>query len=387
MNSGVRSAVTVIVAASVVSTIGDLPFNALPLLLGSLAEGFHLSPQVLGFIGSTCFAGYLAGTLAAPLWINRFNWRVVAAGAALLTAASFAVAARIQMVAWLYPVWAAIGFFSATLTCLGMRVLADLPNKVRAYGVRQGIELAITALVLFVLPPLIIAVWHYPGAAFALAGVVLLLGLSARWVPAKALAEVASTGHDRRWPTRAAVVLLAVYLVFLTGNIGLWAFLERMGNAQHVTAEQMGLLFAVLKLLGGVAAFSVAGLGERLGERLPHLLVFIGIGAGVLLLASHGGFTIFALGAWLWDLSFTCGAVFQTAAIARSDASGRGVMLVPAVFAASSMIGPGFAGTLVQGGGFGVLLMLVAAASVVPLIFYGLGLADGTQRHYVPGRT
>ena len=50
-------------AASIASTIGGLPFNALPVMLGSLAEAFKLEPAAVGFMGSVCFAGYLLGTL------------------------------------------------------------------------------------------------------------------------------------------------------------------------------------------------------------------------------------------------------------------------------------------------------------------------------------
>ena len=134
----------------------------------------------------------------------------------------------------------------------------------------------------------------------------------------------------------------------------------------------MGLVFAVLKLLGGVAAFAVAAVGERLGERAPYVLVLAGIGTGLALLGSAAGFVPFALGAWLWEFSFTCGCVFQTAAIARRDASGRAIVLVPAVFACSSMLGPGLAGRLIGDGRFGSLLWLALASSLVPLFAYGL---------------
>ena len=56
------------------------------------------------------------------------------------------------------------------------KLIPDLPNKVQAFGTRQGVELSVTAAVLFGLPPLVIAQYQYPGAALALAGVVAVLG-------------------------------------------------------------------------------------------------------------------------------------------------------------------------------------------------------------------
>ncbi|HRD83744.1 MAG TPA: hypothetical protein PLF63_01085, partial [Rubrivivax sp.] len=62
---------------------------------------------------------------------------------------------------------------------------------------------------------------------------------------------------------------MAIFFVFLVGNIALWAFLERIGAGLKIAGAQMGLVFAVLKLLGGAAAFFVAWVGERGGRRLP----------------------------------------------------------------------------------------------------------------------
>lgn len=151
------SVVALLLAASLTSTIGGLPFNTLPVLLGSLADSFQLPPAQIGLMGSICFGGYLLGTLGAPIWMNRLNWRWLTAVGAVCTALCFALSAMVQALPLLYVSWACIGFFASTMTCLGMRVLADLPDKERAFGVRQGVELAVTAAVLFALPPLLIA--------------------------------------------------------------------------------------------------------------------------------------------------------------------------------------------------------------------------------------
>ncbi len=359
-------------SASLASTIGGLPFNSLPVMLGSMADSFALDAKAVGLMGSICFAGYLVGTLGAPLWMNRLNWRVLTVVSATATAASFAASSQVSDPDALYAVWAAIGFFASTMTCLGMRILSDLPNKVRAFGVRQGVELSVTAAVLFALPPLAIAHWQYPGAALALALVVAVLGLSALWLPSRPLnagPNAVATATGLGLP-RAAWGALAIFFLFLVGNIGLWAFLERIGASLKIAPAEMGLVFAVLKLLGGVAAFTVAAAGERLGHRLPYLLVLIGVGTGLLLLATGKTFVPFSLGAWVWEFSFTCGCVFQTAVIARSDPSGRAIVLVPAAFALSSMVGPGMAGYLVADGNFLALLAAALGSTMVPLAVY-----------------
>ncbi|MEI8155238.1 MAG: MFS transporter [Burkholderiales bacterium] len=359
----------IILAASLASTIGGLPFNALPVMLGSLADSFSLDAQATGLLGSTCFCGYLLGTLGAPIWMNRLNWRTLTLSSAAGTALSFALSSQIKDLPLLYVMWALIGFFAATMTCLGIRILSDLPNKVRAFGVRQGVELSVTAAVLFALPPLVIAHFRYPGAAMALAAVVALLGLSVFWVPQGPLVPVAAGVRELavaryRLPL-AAWRALAVFFLFLVGNIGLWAFLERIGSNLNIEPADMGIVFAVLKLLGSVAAFSVAALGERLGLRRASWLVLLVIGLGLLTLFSARTFPLFATGAWIWEFAFTCGCIFQTAEIARCDTSGRAIVLVPAAFALSSIAGPGLAGMLAAQGSYTGVLGFALASTLL----------------------
>ena len=360
-----------ILSASLASTIGGLPFNVLPVMLGSLADSFKLDAQTTGLIGSICFAGYLVGTLGAPFWMNRVNWRVLTIVSAVGTAASFALSSQVSTLELLFVVWALIGFFASTMTCLGMRILSDLPDKVRAFGTRQGVELSVTAAVLFALPPLIISEYKYPGAALSLAAVVAVLGLSAFWVPTGAQTnEEASPGAAATgaYLPAAAWQSLGLFFIFLVGNIGLWAFLERIGSSLQIAPAEMGIVFAVLKLLGGVAAFFTAAVGERVGPTRAAWWVVGAVGAGLVLLQTASAFIGFALGAWIWEFAFTCGCVFHAASIARSDASGRAVMLVPAVFALSSMAGPGLAGQIVANGNYLGLLAFALASTLLPAL-------------------
>ena len=209
-------------------------------MLGSMADSFGLGAQAIGLMGSICFAGYLVGTLGAPFWMNRLNWRLLTLISAAGTAASFALSATVVRLDVLYLLWALIGFFASTMTCLGMRILSDLPNEERSFGVRLGVELLISAAVLFALPPLLISTWKYPGAALGVAAVVALLGVSAFWVPARPLMAKAGAGMPRTALPAASWWKLFVFFLFLTGNIGLWAFLERIGTALQAGAGRDG---------------------------------------------------------------------------------------------------------------------------------------------------
>ncbi|EKT4559789.1 MFS transporter [Pseudomonas putida] len=383
MNMSGRNTLAIMLAASFASTIGGLPFNTLPILLGSMVDSLGFTVEQIGLLGSVCFAGYLLGTLLAVVLIDRMNWRWLTLGCA------FGAAAAYGMSSWLPPavqswLWAVIGFFAALMTCLGMRIMGEMANKERALGMRLGIELGVVAAVLFALPSLVIAYFHYTGAALMLAAIILLLSLSALALPRRQefIHEAQQGQADSllarfRFPP-AAYAALAFFFLFGAGQIGLWAFLERLGHGLALQPAELGIVFAVLKLLGGAAALALAVVGDRLGVRVPHLIVLAVLGTGLLLLGNAEGFLMYAAGAWIWEVGFTWGCVYQTAAIARLDRSGRSIMLIPGAFALSSMAGPALAGQLVSEG-FGVLLWLAAGCALIPVLAFTWLLAPRLQ--------
>lgn len=181
-----------------------------------------------------------------------------------------------------------------------------------------------------------------------------------------------------------AYAALGILFIFLTGEIGLWAFLERIGNGIPLGPTELGTVFAVLKLLGGAAALGAAAVGSRLGFLVPHLLALGMISLGIALLATAQSFLPYAIGAWVWEVGLTFSCIFQTAAIARFDVSGRSIMLVPAAFALASMLGPGMAGFII-GGGFAPLLWVALACALVPSLTYGFLFARRLRALSVAG--
>ena len=112
---------------------------------------------------------------------------------------------------------------------------------------------------------------------------------------------------------------------------------KRIGAGAEDRAGQMGLVFAVPSCW---RARRFASNGRHRRWRPAALLQ--GATSSAWGIAHHRRQLVpFALGAWIWEFASHLRLRFQAAAIARSDASGRGEILVPAVFALSSMVGPG----------------------------------------------
>lgn len=370
----IRGGFIFLIVASIASSIGGLPFNTLPILLGAFADRLSLSPAELGTLGSWCTGGYLISTMLGPVWVDRVPWRlatvvaVAATAAALMWSASAAGAP--------YAPLAAFGFAAGLMHSLGMRMVGEVGNKERAFGVRLLTELIIVAVLLFFLP-LMIASRGIEGGMALLAIAVVVMGLSAFVIPRGPSASTSGAVETGASSSAASVglagwVALGVFVVFACGQVALWVFIERIGRSINVSASEMGIVFAVLKVVGGLSAALVAVLGDRLGNRLPHVLGLLFIALGVALLASPSSFIVYALGAWIWEGAFTLCCVYQTAAIAKLDRSNKLVVLVPAAFAVSAFVGPELAGRLAESGGFAPLFVFAVACAILPAVVYWL---------------
>lgn len=369
-SNGIRNGLVFLLVASVASAIGGLPFNTLPIVLGGFADSLRLDASQIGTLGSACTGGYLLSTLLGPLWVERINWRLATALAAAGCIGALLVSTRQSGPPYL-PL-ALFGFAAGLMHSLGMRMVGEILNKERAFGTRLLTELVLVALLLLLLP-VIMARSGLGGGMLMISAAVFLMSLSAIFIPpgpaiaTQSSLQTASASGDT---VRVAWVALGIFTFFACGQVALWVFIERIGKSIDASPEQMGLIFSVLKIIGGASAALVAMLGTRLGNRWPHWIVFAGILIGVALMQARSSFGVYALGAWTWEAFFTIGCVYQTAAVARLDTSNRLVVLVPAAFAISAFVGPELAGRLAQTGGFGPLFFLAAVCAAIPAIAY-----------------
>ena len=361
--------VLIIVAAGFISAIGGFPFNTMPVMLGSLADTFSLGSQQLGLVGSSALGGFVAGSVLASLWIERVNWKLAAVAGAAVTALGYLFTAKVSG-EFLYAIWFVVGFGASTLYSLSIRVLSELPDKERAFGMRSAIELTITASVLFALPPLIIANWQYTGAAVTLALVIVVLGIFAYWLPARGSSVVERQPFPHFKSAAPAWAGLAILFVFFAGVSGLWAFLERMGQGVGSTPTQLGFMFAALKLIGAGSAFVAGAVGGKLGLRFPHIAVAVMILVGLFLLYVADSFEVYAAGAWIWEAGFSIGFCYQCAAVTRLDTSRRLVVFIPAALALGGTVGPGVAGFLRASAGDLPILVFTGIAAIVPAIAF-----------------
>jgi MFS family permease len=345
--------VHIVIAASLVSTIGGLPFNTMPVLLGSAADAFSLDARQIGLLGSSYLAGFLLGNLFAPLWIGRARWRIVALFGIGIAVTGFILSSRISNPMLQYPVWAFIGLGTSIHYSLAIRAIAEIGRQQeRLFGIRMAIEITLASLVLFVIPALFIVKWGYTGATLGIAVVIMILALSIAWLPARSKVGATTLPSSNTGSAAAAWCAWVVLFLFFSGQSGLWVFMERIGNGIGVSPSGLGVVFAVLKLIGGAAGATAALIGTKLGFRWPHVCAFLFICTGLLLLKSASGTPTYASGAWCWEFGFTIGVCYSMALITRLDVSHKMAVLVPSALALGGTVGPATAGFLLTGDSF-----------------------------------
>jgi len=372
--TGRGTALSAIISIALVSAIGGVVFNTMPVLLGSAGEALSLDEERMGLLSSSAFFGYLIGTLSCLFWVDRVSWRMASISAALLAAGAFFAAGNVSGLA-LNAAWGGFGFFCALLHGLGMRMLADQQNKELAYGMRTALELAVIAVLLFFLPSAVIAKYGYQGATYALAGFILVLGLFSFLLPKRTVLVQQGAGSGSIWNAPAAGwSALAIFFVYMVGNIGLWIFLAGISGQFEHSPDQAGFFWMALKVVGAGAGVLGAVIGSRFGSRLPHILCFALVVAGIAMLWKAQTFNQFMLAAWIWEAGFTIGCLYQTAAVARFDTTNKLVVLVMTAFALGTTVGSAAAGYLVDGADYTRLYLFVLACSVLPSLAYYLFL-------------
>ena len=368
--SAAKGSFAVILAVSMVSAIGGLVFNTMPLLLGTAGDAFGFSPSKLGSLSLTAGIGYLAGTLTGPLWVERVNWRMAAFAILAAVIASFLLATQLSGQA-VFAGFAIFAFFCALAIALAMRVLADMPDPERAYGTRLSVELVSIGVFLIVLPILFISKSGFSGAMVGLACFAALLGLGAFFFPARSSSELAA--KTKGFPSWAQAgpswSMLGIFGLYLLANVGLFFFLYVIAQKFEPSAAQNGLMFGVLKWLGGAAGAVGAIIGAKAGVKLPHFVALGILILGVIGLALAPNFEVFMVSSWIWEFGFTLGCLYQTAAIVRHDPSNKLVVLVPMAFGISMILGGKIAGHLLESASAMSLYGLVAVCSLLPTMY------------------
>ncbi len=361
---------TVIAAALIVSAIGALYYNLLPLYLGVAQDYRGLDNREIGLLSSAFFLGYNIVTISAFFWVRNVSWSMVVAIATPIAAISLYAGTLFPGYVLLLLATMIAGSAFAALYAIGTVIIGDTSNPARWYGIKIAVEACAGAILLLVLPGTTIARWGFDGAVFGMIIFMILLSPFLFWIPKRG-----NKGQDDaavisaiRAPQSVFIIgtLLATLLFFSVAS-AMWAFVERIGAQGGYDPEIIGALLSVTLIFALLGSILAAVLGGRFGNTKPYAVGGVIFLMSLYVLNSVDVFAQYAIGSCL--LTFAIGFMLPNAIteIAELDVDGRYVVLSVPAIGIGAMIGPGIAGVLSQFGNFQPLLIFGAVTLIISM--------------------
>ncbi|WP_312932895.1 MFS transporter [Pseudomonas sp.] len=375
--------VSVYVAAGLVSGAGALLLNVLPLLFGALAEKFGLGENQLGNLALAMNLGFGLLGLASLLWVRRVSWRVIALLSSLRVIAMVLYVVSEPSFESLFVIMALAGAGTGALYALAMTIFGDSAQPERAFGFKLGLETVPGATLLVLLPVAVMPVWGFHGMLLTIALTLLLTGIAPLlWVPARSARVVeASRVSAQASAARRPIVWLSLVasLVFLTGIMAVWAFLELIGKKTGLSGDTIGAVLAVGFIINAGGGFIASSIGLKAGRFVPLAIIILAQLAGLVLLAQFGSFTTYVIGAVLFLFSINFVLAYTFGIMAEFDVSGKLVALGALCLSAGAAFGPALSGLLIEQFGYTAAFVFSGSCSVLALLAYGAAVLRSQQ--------
>lgn len=354
----------VIATAAVLTAVGIIFFNAMPLVLGAAAEELGFDNQQIGLIASSYMTGFTLMSVALIAVARRLNWRYACALYAILQALSFVAATQTTDLTTLLAILFVAGLAGGGLFGLATISLADTHEPDRNLGIGTFAQVVLPAAVVLLLPIAVIPRWGFGGLMWALGAMPAFAIFLVPWIVrhSSKSTEQQSTSVAQI-PASVILPALAGALVFHSAASAVWAFYERVGDASGVAPEAIGAVLSVALLAGGAGSLVPVFLHARIGRLTPIVasaLVQLACLASLILAPSISYLVAGPVFMFAWTVSI----IFQLGNIAALDSTGRYSVAIPAVVGVAAIIGPTLGGALATDGSFSRLL-LVAGALIV----------------------
>ncbi len=330
-----------IFASTAMGTAAIIMFLLLPLLVGAVAETIDTTPRQLGILASSDLFGFGMGSLVGLFWARKVNWR--SAGLVLLVALlitnlfSISVAENITTLSTSRLL---SGIVQGSLCAIYSAHISDTLKPERYYAYFLAAQTAAGGIGLLLLPNFI-GGW---GVAAVIAGQIILTALSlvlvALWMPRGGFSRVTAEGHSIAINWKLTLPALMGLVAFFVAQGGVWAYMERIGNSQGLSAQFVGIVLSVA--MGGsfIGSLIASAVDLRFGKKSPLILAAVfQVVCLIIIFSDLGRWTYFAAGflfctLWNFALPYMIGVLIEV------DASGRTILAGNPTFALGVAIAP-----------------------------------------------
>ena len=370
----------VILSAVVLSALGALFYNLLPVFIGVAQDYRELDNKSIGFISSVYFAGFTLTAGTAFFWIRRINWKTVTWTALLIGSLALLLAGYSHSRSILMLCMFIAGGAFSTLYGIGATVLGDTSNPARWYGLKISAEALLGAVLLFVLPATLIASYGFMGLMVGMVLAVLLLAPAVGWLPAKGHRPLKEDGVPGSLPAKLKLAVwmgLFAVMSFIFSATLIWAFVERLASTAGFEQVLVGKILSLTLVFAVSGSLLAVVLGDRFGSGKPFAAAIVMFLVALAWLSQTSTITGYAIGACLMTLAIGLGICYVITIVADLDMDGRYVVLTVPAIGIGVMIAPAIGGLLTVSQEYAPIFMVGGVTVGVSLLSGLLALHSG----------
>jgi len=370
-----------ILAAVIISIVGNAVFIGMPMLVGSLADTLGFNDQQLGWLASADLMGIFISSIAASLLVNRVNRQLlVYVGITVAIIANFSSTIFHQFDS-LFVIRIIAGLGEGMCYSVGVATLAGTHKTARNFSILLFVLVAVNAIELYTFPS-ISAKWGVDGIFLFFCAAFVMTYFFVRWLPRsnKEASIQESTNGSSNFQTNKVVIptwipwlcLAAVACVYI--NVGaFWAFIERLGVDASLSDDFISTTLALGTLFTLSGCAIATWMGNKYGQSKPLIAAFALMTAILFLLAFKVTPVSYVIAATVFNFCWLFIDVFQLGTIGNIDHSGKYAALVPGAQGLTQSVSPAAAGFILsQGYGYAGVMMLCAAGTVSAMIIYAV---------------
>jgi len=370
----------VIMSGVVLSALGTMFYNLLPMFLGVVQDYREFDNRAIGILSSLFFAGFTLTTGTAFFWIRRVNWRVVTlvslcVGSMALLLAGYSKSHILLMIC----IFVAGGAFS-TVYGIGATSLGDTSNPARWYGLKISAEAMLGVILLFVLPGTLISSYGFMGMMAGMVLAVVLLAPMLSWLPATGntlLEDGGTRVHIHSQLKLAIWIGLFAVTTFIFSATMIWGFIERLGDTAGLDALLLGKILSLALVFAVFGSMTAVALGDRFGSGRPFVVATATFLLALALLSTTTTVAIYTVGTCLLTFAIGLGISYVITIVADLDTDGRYVVLTVPAIGIGVMMAPAIGGLLTTSQEFPAIFMFAGITVVFSLLAGLLALHKG----------
>lgn len=337
---------------------------SLPALLGAFARELALTDRQIGWVGSAELLGVTCGTLIMAHTRGRKMKQWLFAAAALIASGNLAASVTDGFGALAACMWI-VGTGAGLGGGFAYKLAGQSPTPDRAIAIVHVAQLG-AALLGYQSLKILLPIYGIHGVLRGYACLGVLIAVIAASITTRDDHE--SQAIQWSLPPREALIVLAGFWFFCCGEVGFFAFVERIGVGNGIPVESISNALSGFSIAGIVACLVVIVVPSS----WPRGVILL----GALVLGEAAVFGILrAETVALFSTSTAALGIFYLftipiilGVVSRLDPTGRSTVLGLTVASTGQAIGPGIAGSLVTNSNYLPLGIFAAACFAISIL-------------------